>query len=284
MIDWFVFLAPLAILPIFVLFIFVGCPAPEQVALPDHTDTTEPPPPPPHCELTSHLAKSETGPTFNFLGVYIGEAAEGRRVIVAAAVAIPSGLDLEVWINGSQAGYVDGISTYSPGAGPRLAVDLFILQVDDGTTADIVVNCNPSEPKSALGCGLIVWAAYGMTSSTAIASGSAEGTNQPVGGGPPYGGLALMTVSNLGMVPPSGFGLAATVSYHPNLVPVHDWLKPSGFSVEEWDGEIAGGTTSHSGQGVYPTSDDSQVWTAHVEVVGSTEAPLQSALVAATFG
>jgi hypothetical protein len=245
MVDWFILLAPLAMLPIFVLFIFVGCglsTAGEGPPVPpdDNGDADPPsegpPPDPPlnyiQYQVTAsaahHIEPAQS--SFPFLGINIGDEMPGRHVILAASVMTEVGdvgfAITGVTINGDPASDA-GVDRIKVSGNVVVGGKLAILPLDNGTTADIVVTCN----QTASNWGLIVWAVYGLISSTAIDSGS---TSLP----PSADGMSVSPLN----VDAGGLLLAAATSYHPDAVPIHEW----DFG-EEVDGEIPGITASHSG-------------------------------------
>jgi hypothetical protein len=280
MIDWFIVLAPLAILSIFML--FSSCTNNFDALVSERPDDNgdatpppeDPPPDPPpdyiQYQLTASAAlRVEPGvPDFTFFGVNIGNEMPGRHVIVAASVATevgdPGFAITGVTIDGDLALDAGGYEAISGNV--VVAVRLFILPVNTGTAADIVVTCDQTAPN----WGVIVWAVYGLISSTPSDKG--------IDSLPPEGGALSVGPLNLAT---GGLLIAAATSYHPGSVPMHEWDSTAGEDVDEG---FSGNTTSHSGYSMVFQSPPADVSvTPLVTLPDGPQYATQSVLVAATF-
>lgn len=122
----------------------------------------------------NHYESSSALSSYTFSSCSIGTAATGRRVIVGIAASGGSAATASVTIGGNaatQAEYLDGTASGSVPSG------IYILQVDAGTTADIVVTFSSSRTS----CGITVLAAYDLLSSTKTFSGNSQANPPSVG-------------------------------------------------------------------------------------------------------
>lgn len=115
-------------------------------------------------------AASSSGLTnYTFSTQSIGTAATGRRIIViASGYSTTGGRTLSSVTIGGNAATSIVTASDSGGAVNSQLSGIFILQVDAGTTADIVVNFSGGMG----GCDIGVFAAYDLLSSTATDTGS----------------------------------------------------------------------------------------------------------------
>jgi len=103
---------------------------------------------------------------YTFSGVAIGTAATNRRIIVGVGNRFTSGNPTisSLTVAGIPATQVAHVSA----GASTVKATLFIADVPTGTTADIVVN----QSGGTVNCGLGVWAAYDLLSSTATDFGT----------------------------------------------------------------------------------------------------------------
>lgn len=124
---------------------------------------------------TDNAVDGSTTTTYTFTSRAIGTAATGRRVIVGVSSGAGSSATISsVTIGGnaaSQVVFLDGTVSASTISA------LYILQVDAGTTATIVVTFSGSRTS----CGIGVWAAYDLLSSTATFTGTSSASPPSVG-------------------------------------------------------------------------------------------------------
>lgn len=124
--------------------------------------------------------------TYTFTSKDIGTAATGRRIIVgvigsgAASRTISS-----VTVGGNAATAINFVEGSVTGAFLQSAI--YIIQVDAGTTATVVVTFSAGSNR----CGIGVWAAYGLQSSSATATGTSVANPQTASLNISAGGVAL---------------------------------------------------------------------------------------------
>lgn len=170
--------------------------------------------------FTASAVKNASTP-YTFASHALGTAATGRRIIIAVAgspsnTMIPSG----VTVGGSAAALVTGTDIAAISAG----ISIWIIQVNTGTTADIVVTF----PTTTARCGIGVWAAYDLQSTTRTAADSTTGSTP---------------LSRSIDVSAGGIVIGAAVSN--SSLRTHTWTNLT----ENYDQAVGGGggTTQHSG-------------------------------------
>jgi hypothetical protein len=100
--------------------------------------------------------------TYTFTGKSLGTAATGRRIIVGVtALNSASRTISSLTVGGHAATQVAFVE--ASGGGGFVPVGLYVIQVDTGTTANIVVTFSAGATR----CGIGVFAAYDLLSSTA---------------------------------------------------------------------------------------------------------------------
>lgn len=117
--------------------------------------------------FTANAKNDNALTTYTFSTQSIGAAQAGRRIIVAAGCPA-NGVDRtisSVTIGGDAATAIGTIAS-GAGGGAFAQAQLFVLQVDTGTTADIVVTWSGAADRCSVG----VWAAYDLQSSTPTAT------------------------------------------------------------------------------------------------------------------
>lgn len=129
--------------------------------------------------------------TYTFSSQDIGTAVTGRRVIVGVGgVAAASRTISSVTIGGNSAAqsvFAEATTTAAEQAA------IYVLQVDAGTTADIVVTWSSGMVRCAIG----VWAAYDLQSSTATHTGSSTASPGTANLNVSAGGVAFGMAINL---------------------------------------------------------------------------------------
>ena len=118
--------------------------------------------------LTDHAVDGTAQTTYTFSSKSIGTAANGRLIVVGAGSinATANRTISSLTIGGTSAAQVKFQST--SGGGGFIDVGLYILRVDIGTTASVVVNWSATQSR----CGIGVWAIYNALSATATATAS----------------------------------------------------------------------------------------------------------------
>ena len=173
---------------------------------------------------TDNAVDTSVATTYTFTSKSIGTAATGRRIIVAvgspangsshAAPTVTCGGNSMTLVTSS---YVEGT-----GGGQFCPLALYVLQVDTGTTATIVVTWSGNMGNCSVG----VWAAYDLTSSTATAV--ATSTANP--------GTGSINVSAGGIL------IGASVIYYTEGVPTFTWTNLT----ERYDTTVAA-TSAYTG-------------------------------------
>ncbi len=124
---------------------------------------------------TDNAVDGSATTTYTFTNKAIGTAATGRRIIVGVSSGAGSSATISsLTIGGNaatQVAFLDGTVSLS------MISAIYILQVDTGTTATIVVTFSGSRSS----CGVGVWAAYDLQSSTATFTGTSSGSPPSVG-------------------------------------------------------------------------------------------------------
>lgn len=160
--------------------------------------------------------------TYTFTSKDIGTAATGRRIIVgvigsgAASRTISS-----VTVGGNAATAINFVE--GSGTGAFLQSAIYIIQVDAGTTATVVVTFSAGNNRCSVG----IWAAYDLQSSTATATGTSVANPQTASLNISAGGIAI-GVAN-------GFDNNALTGY--------SWTNLT----ENFDGLFASNQIAHSG-------------------------------------
>lgn len=133
-----------------------------------------------------------TGTSSTYTNAAIGTAAVGRRVIVGITSGKATGAYTitGVTIGGNAAAQVK--TETASGGGATVVTDIWILQVDTGTTATIVVSYSASVTAAAVS----VWAAYDLTSSTATDTGNSTANPMTDTLNISAGGVAVGMLSN----------------------------------------------------------------------------------------
>lgn len=139
--------------------------------------------------------------TYTFSSQAIGTAAVGRRVIVAAGSPAngASRTISSVTIAGVTATAIGSIAVGS-GGGAFAEVQLFVLQVDTGTTASIVVTWSGAADRCSIG----VWAAYDLQSSTPTATLTSIANPQTGTINVSAGGILIAAANDFNSVPSPG--------------------------------------------------------------------------------
>lgn len=143
-------------------------------------------------EVAGSASSTADGASYTFSSVNIGTAATGRRVLVAYAATDNSTTTTptDVTIGGVSA----TIRNYAGGTGHPVLAGFAILQVDAGTTADIVITGGANAWQNMQ---IQVYALYGLSSSTPYNEQSDQGTTETVNNIPinvPAGGVAFGVV------------------------------------------------------------------------------------------
>ena len=102
--------------------------------------------------------------TYTFTAAAIGTAAGGRYVVVGVSIAFSTTRSISsVTVAGATATLIGTALTSA-----NLVMALYGVQVDSGTTGDIVVTASGA----SLDCGIGVWALYDLTSQTPVDTGT----------------------------------------------------------------------------------------------------------------
>lgn len=185
--------------------------------------------------------------TYTFTGKAIGPAAANRYVFVATFQHANTRTVSSLTVGGISATLVKSQ------AGGSLTTELWMANVPTGTTATIVVTWSGSV---SIACGIGVWSATGLNSTTAVATGGDTVNNDPT--------LTLTST-------PGGFGISAAA--HPQTAT----LTLTGTLTQDYDikynaaaADWAGGSGSTAG------SSCNIIW---AETFGNVNSPY----VGATF-
>lgn len=161
---------------------------------------------------------------WTFTGKAIGAAAADRMVIVSTWVIKPGGTSRTwtVTIGGTAATEIAGTNASTSSGGTADAeIRMFSATVASGTTANIVVTTSGS----TTGCGIGVWSAYNLASTTRVAATAAESVSLPL--------TLSITVPAYGVA--CGFSESGSVQTWTGLVEDFDsfiaGLKHSGASI-----------------------------------------------------
>ncbi len=197
--------------------------------------------------------------TWTFTGASIGTAATGRRVLVAIS-ATDNGITMNltgVTIGGNAATIIAQSSVNTNAALTAFAV----LQVDAGTTADIVVTFDAD---AAYSCAIQVYALYGLSSSTPADTATASGTTSTT----PSGSLDC----------PAGGAIFGVVSWRdPGVTTTTTW----DLTTEDLDTYVGGGQ-GHSASMAHQSYVAAQ--TALSVTATGNQAPLHHGLSLVSYG
>jgi len=174
--------------------------------------------------FTDNVKDDSSLTTYTFSTRAIGSAVVGRRVVVAVgSPANSSNRTISSVTCGGAGMTAIGSITSGAGGGAFAEAQLFVLQVDTGTTATIAVTWSGAADRCSIG----IWALYGLLSSTPTATLTSTAN-------PQTGSLAV----NAG-----GVALAAAFDFHTATAESFTW---SGLT-EQYDAQFATANLGYSG-------------------------------------
>lgn len=162
--------------------------------------------------------------TYTFSSQSIGTAATGRQIVIGVAGSRGGTVSVtSVTVGGNAATQLCTDEGSGGGANQRTA--LYIIQVDTGTTADIVVTYSTTCARSGIG----VWAVYDLQSSTPVATA----TSQTVA---PYTSGSLSHTAG-------GVGIYVAYTYYSGGLPTHSATN----ATERYDIDTEASVLPHTG-------------------------------------
>lgn len=162
--------------------------------------------------------------SYTFSAVSLGAAATGRRIVIGVAGSKGGTVSVtSVTVGGNAATQLCTDEGSGGGANKRTA--LYIITVDSGTSADIVVTYSGTCARSGIG----VWAVYDLQSSTPVATATSQTVD-------PYTSGSLS--HNAG-----GVGIYVAYTYYSGGLPTHTATN----ATERYDIDTEAGVLPHTG-------------------------------------
>lgn len=162
--------------------------------------------------------------SYTFSAVSLGTAATGRRIVVGVSGSKGGTVSVSsVTVGGNSATQLCTDEGSGGGANQRTA--LYIITVDSGTSADIVVTYSGTCARSGIG----VWAVYDLQSSTPVATATSQVVD-------PYTSGSLSHTAG-------GVGIYVAYTYYSGGLPTHTATN----ATERYDVDTEAGVLPHTG-------------------------------------
>lgn len=179
---------------------------------------------PASVSFCTSAVSSTNASSYTFSSQSIGTAATGRRVVVGVSGSRGGTIGVSsVTVGGNSATQLCTVEGTGGGANQRTA--LYIITVNTGTTADIVVTFDATASRAGIG----VWAVYDLQSSTPVATATSTTVD-------PYTSGSLS--HNAG-----GVGIYHAYTYYSGGLPTHTATN----ATERFDQDTEAGVLPHTG-------------------------------------